>query len=135
VFITRGTLIKPRNFNRRIAKAGAPKVTVHGARKTFGSLLAALDVHPRVATQILRHSKIALTIEVYTEAPSAVTPGSQAVIPGLGTPPRGRTAIETPPPGATTTAVHSPWPRPRTGYPSAASRVRGPRSHTARSSP
>jgi integrase len=38
-----------------------PTITMHGTRKTCGSLLAALDVHPRVATQILRHSKIAVT--------------------------------------------------------------------------
>ena len=35
--------------------------------------LAALDVHPRVAMQILRHSKIAITMEIYTEIPSAAT--------------------------------------------------------------
>jgi len=58
VFTTRhGTPIEPRNFNRsfdrRIARAGVPKITVHGARKTCGSLLAALDVHPRVAPRPL----------------------------------------------------------------------------------
>jgi hypothetical protein len=37
------------------------------------SLLAALDVHPRVGMQILRHSKIAVTMEIYTEIPSAAT--------------------------------------------------------------
>ncbi|MGO9219744.1 MAG: tyrosine recombinase XerC [Streptosporangiaceae bacterium] len=78
VFTTRyGTPIEPRNFNRsfdrRIVKAQVPKITVHGARKTCGSLLAALEVHPRVAMQILRHSKIALTMEIYTEVPSAAT--------------------------------------------------------------
>jgi hypothetical protein len=41
--------------------------------KTCGSLLAALDVHPRVAMQILRHSKIAVTMEIYTEVPAAAT--------------------------------------------------------------
>ena len=46
---------------------------MHGTRKTCGSLLAALDVHPRVAMQILRHSKIAVTMEIYTEVPSADT--------------------------------------------------------------
>ena len=40
---------------------------------TCGSLLAALDVYPRVAMQILRHSKIAVTMEIYTEVPSAAT--------------------------------------------------------------
>jgi hypothetical protein len=41
--------------------------------KTCGSLLAALDVHPRVAMQILRHSKIAVTMEIYIEVPSDAT--------------------------------------------------------------
>jgi integrase len=78
VFTTRhGTPIEPRNFNRsfdrRIIKAEVSKITVHGTRKTCGSLLAALDIHPRVAMQILRHSKIAVTMEIYTEVPSAAT--------------------------------------------------------------
>jgi hypothetical protein len=30
-------------------------------------------VHPRVAMQIVRHSKIAVTMEIYTEIPSAAT--------------------------------------------------------------
>ena len=31
------------------------------------------DVHPRVAMRILRHNKIAVTMEIYTEAPSEAT--------------------------------------------------------------
>ena len=78
VFTTRhGTPIEPRNFtrsfDRRIVRAKVSRITVHGARKTCGSLLAALEVHPRVAMQILRHSKIAITMEIYTEVPSAAT--------------------------------------------------------------
>ena len=78
VFTTRhGTALEPRNFSRSfdrcITKARVPRITVHGTRKTCGSLLAALDVHPRVAMQILRHSKIAVTMEIYTEVPSAAT--------------------------------------------------------------
>ena len=44
-------------------------ITPHGMRRTCASLLAALDVHPRVAMRILRHSKIAVTMEIYTEVP------------------------------------------------------------------
>ena len=78
VFTTRhGTALEPRNFSRSfdrcVVKAQVPRITVHGTRKTCGSLLAALDVHPRVAMQILRHSKIAVTMEIYTEVPSAAT--------------------------------------------------------------
>ena len=78
VFTTRhGTPIEPRNFSRSfdrcVERAKVPKITVHGTRKTCGSLLATLDVHPRVAMQILRHSKIAVTMEIYTQIPSAAT--------------------------------------------------------------
>jgi integrase len=78
VFTSRhGTPVEPsnfdRSFNRRIVKAEVPKISRHSTRKTCGSLLAALDVHPRVAMQILRHSKIAITMEIYTEAPSTIT--------------------------------------------------------------
>ena len=34
---------------------------------------APLDVHPRVAMAILRHSRIALTMEIYTQVPDKVT--------------------------------------------------------------
>jgi integrase len=78
VFTTRyGTAVEPRNFNRsfdyRIAKADVRRITVHGTRKTCGTLLAALDVHPRVAMQIVRHSRISVTMEIYTEATSDAT--------------------------------------------------------------
>lgn len=34
---------------------------------TCGSLLADLDVHPRVALQILRHANFKITMEIYTQ--------------------------------------------------------------------
>jgi integrase len=72
-----GTPIDPRNFNRswdaRCAKAGVRKITVHDARRTCGSLLADLDVHPRVAMAILRHARFSITMEIYTQVSSAAT--------------------------------------------------------------
>ena len=41
--------------------------TVHATRRTCATLLAALDVHPRVAMRILRHAQIEMTMDVYTE--------------------------------------------------------------------
>ena len=37
------------------------------------SLLVALDVHPRVAMAVLRHSRIALTMEIYSQVSSTST--------------------------------------------------------------
>jgi integrase len=42
-------------------------------RHTCATLLAALDVHPRVAMRILRHAQIDVTMNVYTEVSDAKT--------------------------------------------------------------
>lgn len=72
-----GSPIEPRNFNRawdaRIAKAGVPKISVHDGRRTCGSLLADLDVHPRVAMAILRHAQFGVTMEIYSEVSDEAT--------------------------------------------------------------
>jgi integrase len=68
---------QPRNVNRwfdaRCKRYGVRRITVHDTRRTCGSLLAALDVHPRVAMAILRHSRIAMTMEIYTQVPDKAT--------------------------------------------------------------
>jgi len=46
---------------------------VHDARRTCASLLADLDVHPRVAMEILRHADFAVTMEIYTRVSSQQT--------------------------------------------------------------
>lgn len=78
VFTTRyGTPIEPRNLNRswtaRCQKAGVRTITVHDGRRSCGTLLADLDVHPRIAMQILRHARFSLTMEIYTLATSKQT--------------------------------------------------------------
>ena len=80
-----GRPFDPRNFNRyflaRCEKSGVRAINVHTTRRTCASLLVALDVHPRVAMQILRHSQIAVTMNVYSEVSSQDT---QAALRRLG---------------------------------------------------
>jgi integrase len=78
VFTTRyGTPIEPRNFNRywdrRCDAAAVQRITIRDARRTCASLLADLDVHPRVAMRILRHAQFSITMEIYTVVSSATT--------------------------------------------------------------
>ncbi len=72
-----GDPVDPRNFHRdfklRAVKAGVPVIPVHAARRTCASLLVALEVHPRVAMAVLRHSHIALTMEVYSQVSAEST--------------------------------------------------------------
>ncbi len=46
---------------------------MHDARRTCGSLLADLEVHPRVAMTILRHARFSITMEIYTQVSSKAT--------------------------------------------------------------
>jgi integrase len=72
-----GLPLSPRNVNRwfdaRCKRYGVRRITVHDTRRTCGSLLAALDVHPRVAMAILRHSRMAMTMEICTQVPDKAT--------------------------------------------------------------
>jgi hypothetical protein len=62
-----------RHFALRCSKAGVRPIRVHGTRRTCASLLVALNVHPRVAMQVLRHSQIAVTMDICSEVPSEAT--------------------------------------------------------------
>ncbi len=72
-----GGPVDPRNFyrsfQRRVAQAGVPWIQLHGIRHTCATLLVELDVHPRVAMQILRHAKIATTMDIYSHVPTSAT--------------------------------------------------------------
>ncbi|WP_329366901.1 site-specific integrase [Streptomyces sp. NBC_01483] len=71
VFTTRsGRPIEPRNlyrsFLRIAASAGLPQVRLHDTRHGCASLLFAAGVAPRTVMEILGHSQIAVTMNVYT---------------------------------------------------------------------
>lgn len=73
IFTTKyGTPIEPGNLTRMFAlrarRAGIRLIPLRNTRHTCSSLLVALKVHPKVAQRILRHSQIAMTMEVYAEA-------------------------------------------------------------------
>jgi integrase len=53
--------------------AGVRWITIHDARRTCGSLLADLDVHPRVAMQILGTPQFTITMQIYTQISSTQT--------------------------------------------------------------
>jgi integrase len=71
VFTTRtGRPIEPRNLYRsftRVAKgAGLRVIRLHDARHGCATLLTAAGVAPRVVMEILGHSQISITMDVYT---------------------------------------------------------------------
>lgn len=76
---TVGTPIEPRNVNRSFTKAlercanRAPVIRFHDLRHTCASLLLAQGVPPRVVMEILGHSKISVTMDIYAHVMPAAT--------------------------------------------------------------
>ena len=62
-----------RRFHNVCRDAGVPKVRFHDMRHTAASLLMSRGVHPKVVSEMLGHSTIAVTLDLY----SHVTPTMQ----------------------------------------------------------
>ncbi len=78
IFTTRtGRPIEPRNVNRsfeRLLKRHSLKrIRLHDLRHSIGSLMLANGESPRVVMEVLRHSQIAMTMNVYSHVMPAVT--------------------------------------------------------------
>ena len=63
------------SFNRQLRmmceRAGLPRVTPHELRHSSASLLLAQGVDQRIIMEVLRHSTIGLTADLYTHVVSA----------------------------------------------------------------
>ncbi|MFD5424475.1 tyrosine-type recombinase/integrase [Streptomyces sp. NPDC127084] len=71
VFTTRtGRPVEPRNLSRSFERvsegAGLPRIRLHDTRHGCATLLFAAGVAPRVVMEILGHSQIAVTMNIYT---------------------------------------------------------------------
>lgn len=69
---TRGTPQSGRNavraFKRVLAAAELPPIRFHDLRHSCASLLVSLNIHPKVIMEILRHSQISTTMNIYAHA-------------------------------------------------------------------
>ncbi len=79
-----GTVIEPRNLNRffdeLIAKAGVRRIRFHDLRHTCASLLLAQNVPARIVMEILGHSQLAMTTDLYSHVmPTALREAADAM--------------------------------------------------------
>ncbi|MFC2008661.1 site-specific integrase [Chloroflexota bacterium] len=61
------------DFQCVVKKAGLPHLTLHGLRHAHATILLTAGVHPKVVSERLGHSNIAVTMDTY----SHVLPGLQ----------------------------------------------------------
>ncbi|GAA3164582.1 hypothetical protein GCM10017688_09480 [Streptomyces ramulosus] len=118
VFTTRsGRPIEPRNLNRSFsrltASAGLRTIRLHDARHGCATLLTAAGVPPRVLMEILGHSQISMTTDVYTHVAQDT---QREAISNMDRLPRRRINRDRPPPLMSPVDVRSPEPSPARGF-------------------
>lgn len=67
----------------RLKTSVADASDLHGLRKTYGTMLAAAGVSPRVAMELMRHSDMKLTMGVYTDVAQLPMIAETARLPSL----------------------------------------------------
>ncbi len=87
---TVGTMVEPRNLSRAfeslVAQSGVRRIRFHDLRHTCASLLLAQGVPARVVMDILGHSQIAVTMDLYSHVmPTALREAADAIARALGT--------------------------------------------------
>jgi integrase len=75
-----GRPLKPSNLRQRsffplLARAGLPRIRFHDLRHSCATLLLGEGVHPKIVSDLLGHSQIGITLDLY----SHVTATMQAV--------------------------------------------------------
>jgi integrase len=60
-------------WKRLVAKTGLPKIRFHDLRHAHATHMLASGVHPKIASERLGHSKVGITLDLY----SHVLPGMQ----------------------------------------------------------
>lgn len=88
-------MIEPRNLARvldgLIVEAGVRRIRLHDLRHTCASLLLAQGVSPRVVMEVLGHSQLGITMNLYSHVmPSALRDAADAIDRALGDQDEGR---------------------------------------------
>ena len=55
-----------RDFARIVRKASLPHLTFHGLRHAHATMLLEARIHPKVVSEHLGHSNIAITMDIYS---------------------------------------------------------------------
>jgi integrase len=67
-----GTLLHPQSisdrFSRIVAEAGLPRIRFHDLRHTFATNALRAGIPPKVVSEILGHTSVSFTLDVYTHA-------------------------------------------------------------------
>jgi integrase len=82
-----GTPLHPehvrRLFDRHLQRAGLPRIRFHDLRHTHATLALQAGVHPKVVSERLGHTTVAMTLDVYSHAIPAMQQEAATIVADL----------------------------------------------------
>lgn len=60
--------LRHRSFGPLLERAGLPRVRFHDLRHSAATLLLSLGTHPKVVQELLGHSQIGVTMDIYSHS-------------------------------------------------------------------
>jgi integrase len=70
------------DWDRKIATTGLPRIRFHNLRHTHASHMLAANVHPKIVSERLGHSKIGITLDLYSHVLPNLQADAAAIVDG-----------------------------------------------------
>jgi integrase len=85
---TVGRPLHPRNFLRRsfyplLDRAGLPRIRFHDLRHSAATLLLGLGIHPKIVSELLGHSQVGITLDLYSHVTATMQQEAVRAFQGL----------------------------------------------------
>jgi integrase len=85
---TVGKPLHPSNFLQRsfyplLERAGLPRIRFHDLRHSAATLLLGLGIHPKIVSEMLGHSQIAITLDLYSHVTATMQQEAVRAFEGL----------------------------------------------------
>jgi integrase len=85
---TVGKPLHPTNFLQRsfyplLERAGLPRIRFHDLRHSAATLLLGLGIHPKIVSEMLGHSQIAITLDLYSHVTATMQQEAVRAFEGL----------------------------------------------------
>jgi integrase len=78
-----GRQAEPRRFYPLLAPAGLPRIRFHDLRHSAATLLLGLGIHPKIVSEMLGHSQIAITLDLYSHVTATMQQEAVRALEGL----------------------------------------------------
>jgi integrase len=73
----------PRDFYPLLKRAGLPRMRSHDLRHSAATLLLELGIHPKVVSEMLGHSQIGITLDLYSHVTATMQQQAVAALDDL----------------------------------------------------